>query len=171
MWLHRGHKLGYVKGTSSNGGIAIIRTVQGTLSSAFSLYIHILTIYIYTYYICIHIIYVYILHTYIYIYIYNMIYIYLFIYIYKYIYIHVVYIYMVTFNIKKWSILYKNIPKTHKRLYDVSGRPAIQNFDTPTVHRTEMKSWFLKRGYPGKIIDHEMKTVKFWKRVVKDLWI
>ena len=132
MWLHRGHKLGYVKGTSSNGGIAIIRTVQGTLSSAFSLYIHILTIYIY---------------------------------------IHIIYIYMVTFNIKKWSILYKNIPKTHKRLYDVSGRPAIQNFDTPTVHRTEMKSWFLKRGYPGKIIDHEMKTVKFWKRVVKDLWI
>ena len=132
MWLHRGHKLGYVKGTSSNDGIAIIRTVQGTLSSAFSLYIHILTIYIY---------------------------------------IHIIYIYMVTFNIKKWSILYKNIPKTHKRLYDVSGRPAIQNFDTPTVHRTEMKSWFLKRGYPGKIIDHEMKTVKFWKRVVKDLWI
>ena len=39
-------------------------------------------------------------------------------------------LYMVTSEINKWSILCKNIPKTHKRLYDVWGRPAIQNFAT-----------------------------------------
>ena len=28
-------------------------------------------------------------------------------------------------------------------------------------HRTKMKSWFLKRGYPENMIDEEMKKVKF----------
>ena len=112
------------------GGIAIIRKVQGTLPSVFSLYIYLLTIYIY-----------------------------------------ILYIYMVIFNIKKWSILCKNIPKTHKRLYDVPARPVIQNFDTPTEYCTEMKSWFLKRGYPENITITRWRELIFWKKVIKDLWI
>ena len=30
-------------------------------------------------------------------------------------------------------------------------------------HTTEMKSWFLKRGYPNNVIEKEMKKVKFSK--------
>ena len=30
-------------------------------------------------------------------------------------------------------------------------------------HITEMKSWFLKRGYPNNVIEREMKKVKFSK--------
>ena len=39
-----------------------------------------------------------------------------------------------------------------------------------------MKSWFLKRGYPEKLIENKMRKVKFGKdgikkaKGVKDLW-
>ena len=38
----------------------------------------------------------------------------------------------------------------------------ICSFETDFVKRkNEMKSWFLKRGYPERLIDNEIKKVKF----------
>ena len=38
----------------------------------------------------------------------------------------------------------------------------ICSLETDFLERTnEMKSWFLKRGYPERLIDREMKKVKF----------
>ena len=63
----------------------------------------------------------------IYIYIYIHIYIYIYIYLYQYILIHIynIYIYYIYY-------IYINIyllPKTHKQLHDVPGRPIISNWD------------------------------------------
>ena len=34
-------------------------------------------------------------------------------------------------------------------------------------YRSRMKSWFLKRGYPEKLIEDEMRKVKFGKEGIK----
>ena len=34
-------------------------------------------------------------------------------------------------------------------------------------YRSQMKSWFLKRGYPEKLIENEMRKVKFGKEGIK----
>ena len=34
-------------------------------------------------------------------------------------------------------------------------------------YRSQMKSWFLKRGYPEKLIENEMKKIKFGKKGIK----
>ena len=34
-------------------------------------------------------------------------------------------------------------------------------------YRSQMKSWFLKRGYPEKLIENEMGKVKFGKEEIK----
>ena len=35
-------------------------------------------------------------------------------------------------------------------------------------YRSQMKSWFLKRGYPEKLIENEMRKVKFGKEGIKE---
>ena len=51
----------------------------------------------------------------------------------------------------------------YSQTLDIQTRlQQICSFETDFLKRkNEMKSWFLKRGYPERLIDKEMKKVKF----------
>ena len=82
------------------------------------------------------------------------------------------------FENKLTTDLYEKATDTHHHLDYTSSNPEhtkksivynqklrlrqICSFETDFVKRkNKIKSWFLKRGYPERLIDNEMKKVKF----------
>ena len=61
------------------------------------------------------------------------------------------------------------LPKFHKRLYDVPGRPAIQNYGTPTEKVSEFLKPIMQEGWSDiKDTEDSLKKVKSTRKIPQD---